>query len=58
MHKVDLLLDDIERGPVDKFLNFCSVLHEEERSDVLDLMGVKIADIERQLCKYVIKEKC
>ena len=55
MHKVELLLDDISLGPVNKFLNFCKVLHDEGRSDLLDLMAVNITNVERQLGKYYMK---
>ena len=55
MHKVGLLLNHKTLGPVNKFLNFCKVLYDEGRSDLLDLMTVSITNVERQLGEYYMK---
>ena len=49
MAKVSKLLDDIRMGPVERFLNFCVVMNENGKTQVLAYLGVNMDEVEQQL---------
>ena len=51
--KIDILLDDLKTGPIERFLTFCQVLYTEGQGHLLQIMGVDIREIEEQKSKYV-----